>query len=57
MRVGFDRLHRDAVAGPENQQPRPLVAFAGDFDLAVDQIDRALLMVGVERHADAGVRP
>src|ERR1700691_572144 len=26
------RLHRDAVAGPENQQPGPLIALARDLD-------------------------
>src|SRR3954453_20393449 len=36
---GRDRLHRDAIAGPENQQPRSLIAVAGYFDLAVDHID------------------
>src|SRR5947209_10281301 len=42
---GFQRLHRDAIAGPENQQFWPLVTFVRDFDLAVDQIDRALFMI------------
>src|SRR5947208_2585694 len=44
----FHRLHRDAVAGPEDQKPWRLVALARDFDLAVDQIDRTLLMIGIE---------
>src|SRR6202453_5481037 len=46
-------LDRDAVAGPEDQQPRALMAFVSDLDLAVDQVDRALFMVGIERQADA----
>src|SRR5207248_11435479 len=51
---GLQRLYRDAVAGAEDQEPRPLIAFARDLDLAVDDIDRTLLMIGVERHAGAG---
>src|SRR5437016_5936089 len=39
----LDRLHRDAVAGPEDQQPRAFITFTRDFNLAIDQIDRALL--------------
>src|ERR1700692_908561 len=49
----FDRLHGDAVARPEEPQPRPFIAFIGDLDLAVDHIDRALLMIGIERHGRA----
>src|SRR6516165_934520 len=49
----LDRLYRDAVARPEDQQQRTLIALARNFDLAVDEIDRALLMIGVERHAGA----
>src|SRR6478672_7638934 len=37
-----DRFHRDALAGPEDQQSRPLVAFVGNFAFSVDEIDRAL---------------
>ena len=36
-------LDGDAIAGPEDQEPRRLVSLVGDLDLAVDQIDRALL--------------
>ena len=42
---------------------RGLVAFVGNFDFAVDEIDRALFMVGVERKAgalfgrDLGIEP
>src|ERR1700692_557451 len=45
------RLDRDAVAGAEDQQPRSFKATAGYLDFAVDHIDRALLLVGIERHA------
>ena len=51
---GFERLHRDAVARTEDQQPRPLVALVRDLDLAIDDVDGALLVIGVERH---GARP
>src|ERR1700748_2540881 len=33
----LQRLHRDAVAGPEDQQFRAFVALMRDLDLAVDQ--------------------
>src|ERR1700759_400879 len=46
----LDRLYRDAVAGPEDQEFWALVALACDLDLAVDEIDRALLVIGIERH-------
>src|ERR1700761_9558684 len=46
-------LHGDAVTGAEDQQSRPLVALACDFDLTIDHIDRALLMIGVERQDGA----
>ena len=52
----LQRLHGDAVAGPKDQQPRPFIALVGDLDLAIDDIDRALLVIGVERHADALLR-
>src|SRR6476660_8836279 len=41
-------LDRDAIAGSENQQPRAFVAFARDLDLAVDHIDRAFFVTGIE---------
>src|ERR1700732_278953 len=47
------RLHGDAIAGAKDQQPRTFVAFIGYLDLAVNHIDGALFMVGVERDADA----
>src|ERR1700720_1346169 len=33
----FCSPYGDAIAGPENQKPRPLIAIAGYFDFAVDQ--------------------
>src|SRR5450755_1955823 len=45
----FCRLDGDAVAGPKDQQTWPLMAIAGNLDLAIDHIDRALLMIRVER--------
>src|SRR4051794_41885834 len=33
---GLERLDADAVARPEDQQPRPLIALVRDLDLAVD---------------------
>src|SRR5665213_724105 len=42
----LQRLDGNAVAGPEDQQPWRFVALSGDLDLAIDQIDRALLMIG-----------
>ena len=50
------RLYRDAVAGPEYQQSRSLIAIARYLDFAIDYIDGALFMVGVERNADASAR-
>ncbi len=50
------RLHRDAVAGPEDQQARAFIALVRDLDLAVDQIDRALFMIGIERYAGSRIR-
>src|SRR5271168_3122392 len=38
------RLDRDAVAGPEDQKPRALVALVRDLDFAVDKVDRALFV-------------
>src|SRR2546423_6756919 len=52
----FRRLYCDAIAGPKDQQPRPLIAIAGYFDLAIDQVDGAFFVVGIERHADALLR-
>src|ERR1700741_1751477 len=52
-RYGF---HGDAVAGPEDQESRAFITLVRDLDFAVDQIDRALLMIGIERHAGAGGR-
>ena len=43
--------------GRKIKQPRSLEAIAGDFDLAVDQVDGALFMIGVERHADCLLAP
>src|SRR3984885_12451381 len=50
---GLQRLDGDAVAGPEHQEARALIALIGDLDLAVHDIDGALLVVGVQRDADA----
>src|SRR5258707_13460642 len=52
----LDRLHRDAVAGPEDQEARRLIALVRDLDFALDHLDRGLLVVGVERHAGAARR-
>src|SRR5580700_6670760 len=41
----FQRLDGDAVAGPKHQKARTFIALVGDFDLAVHDIDGALLMV------------
>ena len=49
MRAFSRRADGDSVAGTEDQQPRALEFVAGDLDLAFDQIDRALLVVGIER--------
>src|SRR4051794_20614245 len=57
------RLDGNSVAGPEDQEPRPLVAFMRDLDLAVDHIDRALLVIGIQRRRHAllqrhlGIKP
>jgi hypothetical protein len=48
-------LDRDAVAGVENEQPRPFGAIVGNVDLAVYDVDRSLLMVRVERRHRAGI--
>src|ERR1700722_11474824 len=45
---GFERLHGDAVAGAEHQKARAFVALIGDFDLAVDEIDRTLLVIRIK---------
>jgi len=37
-------FHSDAVAGRKIRRRRALIALARDLDLAVDQIDRALLI-------------
>src|ERR1700738_1799309 len=52
----FCRFDGDAVARPKDQQTWPLMAVAGNFNLAIDQVDRALLMIRVERDADALLR-
>src|SRR3984893_7052405 len=52
----FCRLDGDAVAGPEDQQTCPLMAIAGNLDLAIDHIDRVFLVIRVERGADALLR-
>src|SRR6202042_2896171 len=49
----FQRLDGDAVAGPKHQEARALIALIGDLDLAVDDIDGALLVIGVQGNADA----
>src|SRR6478609_4723254 len=49
------RAYRDAVAGTKNQQLRRFVSVARDLDLAVNNIDSALFVVRVERHAHAGL--
>ncbi len=57
------RLDRDAIAGPEDQKSRPFKTIARYLDFAIDQIDGALFVIGVERHAgalfraDFGVKP
>src|SRR5882762_10784556 len=51
-----DRLDRNAIAGPEDQKARSFISIAGYVDFAIDEIDGALLMVGVERHADPLLR-
>src|ERR1700685_366386 len=50
---GLQRLDGDAVAGAEHQEARALIALVGDLDLAVHDIDGALLVIGVQRDADA----
>src|SRR6266516_7811854 len=50
---GAYRPHTDAVAGTEHQKPRAFERLAGDIDLAFDHIDRAFLVVGIERRARA----
>src|SRR5215475_5481167 len=45
------RLDRDAVARAEDQEARGLMTFVRDLDLAFDNVDRALLVIGIERHA------
>ena len=49
MRDRLRRAHGDVVAGPEDQEARAFESVAGDFDFAVDEIDRALFVIGVER--------
>src|SRR3954464_7212200 len=41
----LERLYRDAIAGPKNQQPRPFVTLACDLDFAIYQIDRSLFVI------------
>src|ERR1700680_1741973 len=50
---GAYRSHRDAFTPAEHQKPRAFERLAGDIDLAFDHIDRALLLVGIERGAAA----
>src|SRR5215467_9214442 len=52
----LERLHGDAVAWAEYEQARAFIALIGDLDFAVDEIDRPLLVIGVERHAGASIR-
>src|SRR5258708_19527574 len=52
-----DGPDRDAVAGPEDQQSRALVAVARYLDFAIDHIDRALLVVGIHRHPASPSHP
>lgn len=47
------RANRNSVAGSEDQQARAFKIVGGDLDLAVDDIDRALLGVGIERRLTA----
>src|SRR5260370_28575575 len=49
-------LYGNAIAGPKNQQPRPLIAIARYLDFAVYQVDGALFEVGVERHSNPLLR-
>src|SRR5712671_5360215 len=51
-----DRLDRNAIAGPKDQKARSLITVARNFNLAIDHVDGALLMIGVERHADPWLR-
>ena len=55
MRVA-DSLDVDAVAGLEHQEPFRPVAVAGDLDLAGNDVERAFLVVGVERQDSAGLQ-
>src|SRR6266481_4835027 len=45
------RLDRNAISGPKDQKARSFRTITGYVDFAIDEIDSALLMVGVERHA------
>ena len=49
------RPDREPVAGPEHQQPPRLEAVAGDLDRAVENIDGALLVLGIDRQRRAGL--
>src|SRR5262245_15800958 len=40
-----ESLHSDAVARTEYEQARAFIALIGDLDLAVNEIDRPLLMI------------
>ena len=44
---------RHAVARMKDQKPRTLECLARDIELALDHIDRPLLLVGIKRHARA----
>ena len=48
------RRHVDAVTGFEHQEPFRAVTVAGNLDLAGDDINGALLMIGGERQDRAG---
>src|SRR5882724_4423441 len=50
------RLDRNAISGPKDQKARPFITITGYVDFAIDEIDSALFMVGIERHAGALLR-
>src|SRR5208282_927725 len=49
------RRHRDAVAGTKYQELRRCEFVAGDVDLALGDVDRPFLMVGIEGRIGTGV--
>src|SRR5258708_17785798 len=43
----FCHVDGDAVAGPEDQQTWPLMSIAGNFNLAIANVDRTFFMIRV----------